>query len=287
VSAGPARLRVRHVTDYRYDAPVTASYNELRVTPRTGPAQVVLEARLDVTPVGRVLDYVDYFGTVVHVLDLHVPHRSLVIVGTAVVETGWPVDVPSRALPLRWDDLGTSAFTSRFVEYLQPTAYTAPGPALDRVAVGLRGDCQPAEAPELVSQWARTALSYAPGTTGVHTSAQEAFGAGSGVCQDFAHLAITVLRTMGIPVRYVSGYLHPKAEAAIGESVSGESHAWIEAWDGATWVAVDPTNGRPVGRDHVLVATGRDYADVSPVKGVYAGGGSSSLTAAVEITRLA
>lgn len=285
--SGPARLRVRHVTDYRYDSPVTASYDELRVTPRTGPSQVVLEARLDVTPAARVLDYVDYFGTVVHVLDLHVPHRSLVIVGTAVVETGWPVDPPARALPLTWDDLGTDRFTSHFVEYLQPTAYTVPQPELDRVAAELRGRCEPEQAPALVGQWARSALRYAPGTTGVHTSAAEAFEAGSGVCQDFAHLAITVLRTMGIPARYVSGYLHPKAEADVGETVSGESHAWIEAWDGSGWVAHDPTNGRPVARDHVLIATGRDYADVSPVKGVYAGGGASTLSATVEITRLA
>ena len=111
--------------------------------------------------------------------------------------------------------------------------------------------------------------------------------AGRGVCQDFAHAAIAVLRCSGVPARYVSGYLHPKAEAAIGETVSGESHAWIEAWDGDTWVAHDPTNGRPAGRDHVLVATGRDYSDVAPVKGVIAGGGTSQMDAAVEITRLA
>lgn len=284
--SGPARLRVRHVTDYRYDAPVTASYNELRVTPRTGPAQVVLEARLEVTPVGRVLDYVDYFGTVVHVLDLHVPHRSLVIVGSAVVETGWPVDGTGEPPALDWPDLEQPAVATRFVEYLRPTGYTAPDPRLDRVARDLRRRCTPAQAPAEVGGWARESLAYAPGTTGVHTSAREAFDAGSGVCQDFAHLAITVLRSMGIPARYVSGYLHPKATAGVGEAVTGESHAWIEAWDGRAWVPSDPTNGRPVGRDHVLVATGRDYADVAPVKGVYAGGGASTLSATVEITRL-
>jgi transglutaminase-like putative cysteine protease len=283
---GPARLRVRHVTDYRYDAPVTASYNELRVTPRTGPAQVVLEARLEVTPVGRVLEYVDYFGTVVHVLDLHVPHRSLVIVGSAVVETGWPVEIPAPGEPLGWAGIEQPAVAARFVEFLRPTAATAADPRLDRVARDLRRRCTPTDAPAVVGEWARQSMAYAPGTTGVHTSAAEAFEAGSGVCQDFAHLAITVLRSMGVPARYVSGYLHPKAAAAVGEAVTGESHAWIEAWDGSAWVPSDPTNGRAVGRDHVLVATGRDYADVAPVKGVYAGGGASTLTATVEITRL-
>ena len=284
--SGPARLRVRHVTDYRYDVPVTASYNELRVTPRTGPAQVVLEARLEVTPVGRVLDYVDYFGTVVHVLDLRVPHRSLVIVGTAVVETGWPVDV-TRSQDLTWDDVRSEPFIDPFVEYLQPTAYTPHDVRIVAAGERLVGQCEPRNAPLVVGEWVRESIRYAPGTTEVHTSALEALEAGSGVCQDFAHIAIAVLRSAGVPARYVSGYLHPKAEAAIGETVTGESHAWIEAWDGDAWAAHDPTNGRTVARDHVLVATGRDYADVAPVKGVYAGGGSSSLGAAVEITRLA
>jgi transglutaminase-like putative cysteine protease len=284
--SGPSRLRVRHVTDYRYEVPVTSSYNELRVTPRTGPLQVVLEARLEVTPVGRVQEYVDYFGTVVHVLDLHVPHRSLVIVGSAVVETGWPLDASAERPSPEWPDLAGPAVAARFVEYLQPTGYTGPDPRLDRVARDLRRTCTPTEAPGAVGAWARGVLAYAPGTTGVHTSALQAFEAGSGVCQDFAHLAITVLRAMGIPARYVSGYLHPKATAEVGETVTGESHAWIEAWDGTKWVPSDPTNGRRVGRDHVLVATGRDYADVAPVKGVYAGGSTSDLRATVEITRL-
>lgn len=284
--SGPSRLRVRHVTDYRYEMPVTSSYNELRVTPRTGPLQVVLEARLEVTPVGRVQEYIDYFGTVVHVLDLHVPHRALVIVGSAVVETGWPLDGPAQRPPLGWADLTDPKIGTRFVEYLQPTGYTAADPRLDRVARDLRRSCDPAQAPGAVGEWARQVLAYAPGITGVHTSALQAFEAGSGVCQDFAHLAITVLRAMGIPARYVSGYLHPKATAEVGETVTGESHAWIEAWDGTRWVPSDPTNGRAVGRDHVLVATGRDYADVAPVKGVYAGGSTSELNATVEITRL-
>ena len=284
--SGPTRLRVRHVTDYRYDDPVTASYNELRVTPRTGPAQVVLESRLDVTPVGRVLDYVDYFGTVVHVLDLRVPHRSLVIVGTAVVETGWPVE-RTRAESLAWADLAAPAFVDRFIEYLRPTGYTPLDERVASAAERLRETSDPGLAAATVGEWVRESLRYAPGTTEVHTSAQEALDAGSGVCQDFAHLALAVLRASGIPARYVSGYLHPKAQAQIGETVSGESHAWIEAWDGSAWVGHDPTNGRAVGSDHVLVATGRDYGDVAPVKGVIAGGGASRLEAAVEITRLA
>jgi transglutaminase-like putative cysteine protease len=283
--SGPSRLRVRHVTDYRYAEPVLASYNEVRVTPRTGPRQVVLDARLETTPATRLRQYVDYWGTVVHVLDLLVPHESLAIVGSTVVETGWPDDTRTGP-PMGWDAITAAAVADRFVETLTATPSVPVDERVRALAAELRAGCSPSEAPEVVGAWCREALRYERGITGVHTSGLEAWDAGRGVCQDFAHLALAVLRAMGVPSRYVSGYLHPSADAQVGERVVGESHAWIESWDGGRWVASDPTNGRSVGRDHVLVATGRDYADVAPVRGVYDGGGASSLSVAVEITRL-
>jgi transglutaminase-like putative cysteine protease len=283
--SGPSRLRVRHVTDYRYSAPVLSSYNEVRVTPRTGPRQVVLDTRLETTPATRLRQYVDYWGTVVHVLDLLVPHDSLVIVGSTVVETGWPDDSRTGP-PTTWEELTDLGVADRFVEFLAPTASVPTHRRIAAVADRIRSTCTPAEAPEAVGEWCRATLRYERGITGVHTSGLEAWDAERGVCQDFAHLALAVLRTMGVPSRYVSGYLHPSEDAQIGEQVIGESHAWIESWDGGRWVAADPTNGRVVGRDHVLVATGRDYADVAPVRGVYDGGGASALGVAVEITRL-
>jgi transglutaminase-like putative cysteine protease len=197
------------------------------------------------------------------------------------------VEASVESHPRTWADVESDAVADRFVEYLQPTAYTPHAGQIVEVSRSLRARSDPREAPLLVGRWVREAMRYEPGTTEVHTSAVEALEAGSGVCQDFAHLAIPALRCAGIPARYVSGYLHPKSEAVLGETVSGESHAWIEAWNGDAWAAYDPTNGRDVARDHVLIATGRDYADVAPVKGVIAGGGSSRLDATVEITRLA
>ncbi len=128
----------------------------------------------------------------------------------------------------------------------------------------------------------RVAFDTDPTHTG--TSAAEAFALGRGVCQDFAHAMLSLLRSAGIPARYVSGYLHTEEEA-LGETVRGESHAWVEVWNGG-WEGLDPTNDRTVGAAHVLVARGRDYADVPPLKGIYAGGASQGLGVDVEITQL-
>ena len=109
---------------------------------------------------------------------------------------------------------------------------------------------------------------------------------GAACARDFAHIAVGALRSLGIPARYVSGYLAPKRDSEVGETSVGESHAWVEFWDGA-WLPADPTNVRPVGLEHVVVARGRDYEDVPPLKGVYSGKGVATLDVAVRFTRLA
>ena len=129
-------------------------------------------------------------------------------------------------------------------------------------------------------------MEYVRGVTGVHSTASEAWAERKGVCQDIAHVALGALRSVGIPARYVSGYLHPDAGAAIGQTVIGESHAWVE-WYAGEWRGYDPTNLAEVGELHVLVGRGRDYSDVSPLRGVYAGPGASELFVSVEITRVA
>ena len=134
--------------------------------------------------------------------------------------------------------------------------------------------------------WLSEVMEYVPGATGVHTRASQAWEVRKGVCQDFAHIAVGVLRAIGVPARYVSGYLLPRSDAPVGESVAGESHAWIEWWAGS-WRAWDPTNGRVVGPEHVVVARGRDYDDVPPLKGIYSGPSGGELFVGVEFTRLA
>ncbi|MGE5828044.1 MAG: transglutaminase-like domain-containing protein, partial [Micromonosporaceae bacterium] len=144
----------------------------------------------------------------------------------------------------------------------------------------------PAAAATELAELVRATVAYVPGATGVRTSAREAWQQRQGVCQDLAHLTVGLLRAAGLPARYVSGYLYPLVDGAVGDTVAGQSHAWVEWWCGE-WTPFDPTNGVPAGPRHVIVARGRDYSDVPPLKGVYHGAPSTGLGVTVEITRLA
>jgi len=157
---------------------------------------------------------------------------------------------------------------------------------LKTVARQLARGVPPAKAVVRAAEWVHREMDYIAGSTSVRTSAVDAFAARQGVCQDYAHLTLVLLRSMGIPSRYVSGYLHPQPLAEIGDTVAGQSHAWIEAWTGGWW-GYDPTNDMALSEQHVSVGIGRDYADVPPVKGIFSGYGSTDLEVVVEITRLA
>jgi transglutaminase-like putative cysteine protease len=278
------RLAVRHTTGYRYARAVPASYNEARMTPLSTDRQTTIDARLVVQPSVRVSRYWDYWGTLVHAFDTHVPHDELVVTASAVVDTG--DDIPDDWRPISWDALRDDEVRDRLYEYLQPTHSTRSDARLLGVAADLAGEASdPGAAVMVARDWVNSQLAYQRGATSVSTSALEAWRDGRGVCQDFAHLALALLRAMGIPGRYVSGYFHPDGDAAVGDKVVGESHAWAEAWIG-DWQPFDPTNTLPVGSRHVLVARGRDYSDVSPLKGVYSGAPSSTPNVSVELTRL-
>jgi transglutaminase-like putative cysteine protease len=277
------RIRVVHTTGYRYESPVTQSYNEARLTPRSDRRQNLVVSRVETTPATRSYRYTDYWGTAVTAFDLHAPHTELKIVSSSVVETGdtmAPVDDAS------WAELRSSTVTDRFTEYLEWTPYVPRNRELAGVARSLRTGRRPAEAVLAISEWVHDKLTYQRGTTGVHSSAVDAWEAREGVCQDYAHLSLLMLRSIGIPSRYVSGYLHTKADGRIGETVRGESHAWIEAWTGGWW-GFDPTNDVEIGPRHIWVAMARDYADVSPLKGTYSGGAATAIEVSVDVTRLA
>jgi transglutaminase-like putative cysteine protease len=276
------RVAVRHRTGYRYGGPVWASYNEARLTPPSLDGQRTLQASLAISPAVRPLRYVDYWGTTVDSFDIHVPHTELVVLATATVSTARARPVPTGS---DWSALAGPAVRDRFAELLGPSAYVAPEPELDEVAHGLRAGADPVEAGLRAAAWTHEALTYERGATHVHTSAAEARAAGKGVCQDFAHVTLALLRAVGLPARYVSGYLHPAAEAEIGETKAGESHAWVEFWAGE-WVAVDPTSLAEVGSRHVLLARGRDYADVRPLSGIFSGPPAEHFDVSVEVTRL-
>ena len=280
-----SRMSIRHVTRYEYATPVAASYNEARLTPLTTPTQTTVEAHVTVEPAAHVSRYWDYWGTLVHAFDVHLPHTEMTVTGTSVVE--WmPAPEPSPP-EVGWDVLARDDVRDRFCELLAASRYVPLDPELSEVGSTIRArSASPRHAVDGVMDWVRDELEYEPGSTTVSTSAVEAWHHGRGVCQDFVHLSLAVLRAAGVPARYVSGYLHPRRDAKVGVAAVGESHAWLEAWVG-DWTGFDPTNGTEVVGRHVLVARGRDYGDVAPVKGIYSGGAHQRSTVTVELTRLA
>jgi transglutaminase-like putative cysteine protease len=277
------RMRVVHTTGYVYESPVTASYNEARLTPRSNTRQNVVLNRVETIPATRSYRYIDYWGTAVTAFDLHAPHTELTVTSSSVVETERPEPPESQ---VTWTDLQSMAVIDRFDEVLRATEYTPASRRVTTVGRQIMKNHEPREAVIEAARWARNELEYLPGTTGVHSSGLDALEQGKGVCQDFAHLTLILLRSMGIPGRYVSGYLHPKRQAKIGRTVDGRSHAWIQAWTGG-WSNYDPTNDVEINEQYVSVGVGRDYADVSPLQGIYSGSGATDLEVVVEITRLA
>jgi len=278
VEGRPWRLAIEHVTSFSYAEPVRSSFNEVRMAPLTTARQNTLRADVFTAPLTAAYWYTDYWGTRMLAFDIAQPHVALEIRAAATVDTGPAPEVPVNA---SWDEI--EGVADRFAEYLAPTAYTRCDDNLDDIGGELRRDT-PLGTVEAVLSWVYEAIAYEPGVTSVHTSAPEVVAAGKGVCQDRAHVALALLRWSGIPARYVSGYLHPHLDPVIGDTVDGQSHAWMEVWTGGWWES-DPTNPGTVGRRHVTVGRGRDYGDVAPLKGIYAGGSENEMTTVVRITR--
>jgi transglutaminase-like putative cysteine protease len=279
------RLQVVHTTRVSYSAPVRASFNEARMTPLTIPAQATLESRVTAGPGVPVWTYCDYWGTFVSVFDITEPHTSLVVRAQATVETGQGLaDAAPAGLP--WAELRAQTSSGRLLEFLMPTPLTTVTPDVAATVVDAVRDADPAQAATEIASRVRSQVSYMAGATGVRTNAQEAWDQGQGVCQDMAHLTVALLREAGLPARYVSGYLHSDPSAEPGQTAVGESHAWVEYWAGS-WLPCDPTSGAAVRERHVVVARGRDYLDIPPLKGIYHGAPTSALDVTVEVTRLA
>ena len=278
------RIGIRHVTGYEYQRPVTSSYNEARITPISNDRQLVLESEVDVSPPAPVYRYWDWWGTLVHSFDLQEPHDQLVVTGTSVVETSGPPGPP--ASPVGWEELAGFEVRDRYAELLSPSRYVPLTDGVLAAAAQLDHSLDPMATCEAVVAMVRERMRYERGTTTVSTTAADALEIGSGVCQDFTHVALGLFRALGIPARYVSGYLHPSSKAEPAQTLAGQSHAWLEAWVG-DWLPFDPTNGSPVGERHVVVGRARDYSDLAPLNGIFHGGPAKALGVTVELTRLA
>ncbi|MFT3942293.1 MAG: transglutaminase family protein [Ancrocorticia sp.] len=280
-----SRLKIVHVTELKYAEAATASYNEVRMLPRTRDGQFVMRADLDVTPSSAKHTYEDFWGTLVSSFEVLTPHEELRIRATSVVDVR---PLPVDSVEYSWDQLATELPCSlELTDALAQTDATEADGEMILLAVQAKdcGDDVDATARSICRQVGE-AMEYRRGVTGVNSTARDAWAARSGVCQDIAHVTLGVLREAGIPARYVSGYLHPRKDAAVGEAVTGESHAWVE-WYAGKWRSYDPTNLIEIGDRHVYVGHGRDYSDVAPLRGVYAGKSGSELSVRVELTRLA
>lgn len=277
------RLRIEHATGFAYEGEVGASYNEARMLPTSTDSQFVLSAQLEIEPSTGVNHYADYFGTRVAAFDVLAAHSALSITARSLVEVR---PRPLEPSDMTWEQLTREAARQvGTVEMLGQSARTAPPTEVSEIARAIAAQHErPADAALAIARAIGEAVTYMPGSTGVHSTAAEAWEQRKGVCQDIVHITLGALRDVGIPARYVSGYLHPQANPEIGVAVPGESHAWVE-WFAGEWQGFDPTNETEIGDRHVLVGRGRDYNDVPPLRGVYAGPFKSNLHVKVTITR--
>jgi len=280
---GTHRLRIKHTTRISYAQPAASSHNEVRMTPLTLPGQTTLDARVTVSPATATWSYWDYWGTQVTGFDLMDAHGDLTITASSLVETSPPEALPPAPT---WAEVAEHTANSRLLEFASPTGRTTVPAKLVKKARKAAAGLDPHETATAVSALVADRVSFLPGATGVNTSAAEAWEQGAGVCQDIAHVTIALLRGLGLPTRYVSGYLHPEREAELHRPVAGQSHAWVEYWAG-DWCGYDPTNRTRADESHVVVGRGRDYDDVTPHKGIYRGVPGGGPDVSVEFTRVA
>ena len=278
------RLDVLHRTRYRYAEPVRDSFNQLRVRPVDAPQQDCERFLLRVLPPVRLRHYLDLHANHVNFFELHEAHSSLEIECRSRVVTRTPPPVPEDAFPLA--RAAECARMERCHEYLQPSRYVDPSPDAWRLAVDAAHGCADLwRAALAVGRAVHREFRYEPGATNAQTPADEVFRGRRGVCQDFAHVALAMCRSLGIPARYVSGYLYNGPKELLRGAQA--SHAWCEVFvPGTGWRGIDPTNDQLADERYVRVAVGRDYADVAPVQGSYRGTADQELTVEVDVQRV-
>ena len=281
------RYSVRHVTRFAYDAPVGESVMEVRMQPRSDALQRCLQFSFTTVPVARVMTYPDHDGNNIHFFNIPARHARLTLTAEALVECMPPPDLPGSLGPDAWIELDAVARSGEWWEYLAPSTFTRPTRGLEQLArqfaIGRSED--PLALLRRAMALMYEHFEYKPQTTRVDSPIDEALEARSGVCQDFAHIFIALARPLGVPMRYVSGYLF-RNEHSADRSGDGATHAWVEAFlPTLGWIGLDPTNNLVASERHIRVAIGRDYADVPPTRGVYKGLSSvrSELAVAVRV----
>jgi len=279
---------IRFLTEYRYGAAVSDNLNALRVRPATTSTQRCDEFHTRIEPEARVSRHLDYFGTEVLEFGIPTSHDHLLIDVRARVVTSSPPDPPDGS----WEDLRSAAYVDAAGEFARPWQDQPAIAGLEQLSEEIEAD-SPLETLEQLCEVVPDRFEYRPGATYVGSSVRDLLEMGAGVCQDFVHLSLLLLRRRGIAARYVSGYLWAAPEDGGADSLELDTHAWLEALlpsrhghGEPVWVSADPTNRRLAGETHVKIGHGRFYSDVPPVKGLFMGGATSELDAAVTMSRL-
>ena len=277
---------VRHTNRFTYTAPISESMMEVRMQPRSDGRQRCLRFELTTQPRAKVFAFQDSSGNVVHHFDIPGRHSRLTITADAVVQLAPAAEVPESVPGETWDELDAIAATGERWEELQFSHFARETPLLVALAddIHWRRDADPLTLLRRLNYALFHEFTYAPRTTHVDSPIDDALKVRAGVCQDLAHIMIALARRIGIPCRYVSGYLSPSSEGH-DRSVEGATHAWAEAFVPTLgWVGFDPTNDVLTGDRHIRVAVGRDYADVPPTRGVFRGEAGSELGVLVTIS---
>ena len=285
------RYHLLHATEFRYDGPVSESYNEVRLRPIHDEMQSCLSFRLITNPVSRGTAYRDSFGNWVHQFNILPEHHHLKVEAESVVLAHEAGIFPSGGIKLSELDDRRDELEEEFLDFMSPSSYVPHVPQLDDLIAAASQGCDgtASDFVRAASLMIHEKFSYVKGATHVNSSILDSLTLGAGVCQDFAHLLLGVIRKKGLPARYVSGYLVPESAASpnakLQEVIGGSaSHAWAEVYlPDLGWVGLDPTLGKPLGLQHVRIAYGRDYGDVAPVRGVYKGHAGQRLSVDVSL----
>ncbi len=278
---------VRHLTKFVYSNAVSESIMETRMHPRSDALQRCLNFQLSVSPRCRVFSYRDHLANHVHHFDIPGAHEQLVIVAESLVEMEETIPMPSFLAPDAWAELDADVQAGDFWEFLFPSEFTTPTPLLEEL--GDKLDVRRRDDPLMVLHDLNEKLyhyfDYVPKSTDADSLIDVALTQKTGVCQDFAHVMIALVRErLRMPCRYVSGYLY-HGNSDKDRSINSATHAWVEAYlPQLGWVGFDPTNWLVAGDRHIRTALGRDYSDVPPTHGIFRGSANTDLTVAVRVS---
>jgi transglutaminase-like putative cysteine protease len=280
------KLHVLHRTRFKYATSVHESFNEARLQPVSSGQQVCHSFVLKVLPTSRLSHYIDFNLNYVHLFEINQPHTELSVEANSVVTTGDHPALAAEAQPAPLARLGECGRLDRCYDFLQSSTYVEVNATIWRLAIdttdGLTDVWQAAQA---IMRHIHREFRYQSAVTHAHTHMRDVLQARVGVCQDFAHVMLGLCRAIKIPARYVSGYLYNGPVDQLRGAQA--SHAWVEVYVlGHGWIGLDPTNARLVDGHYVKVGSGRDFADVSPVKGTYRGTAKRELSVEVRVSRL-